>query len=52
MIICTNLGGSRNFERPIFRNLKIVNVKNGWGTKFGIIKCRTTDISEFQNYEN
>ena len=23
----------------------------GWSTKFGMIKCRTTDIPEFQNYE-
>ena len=23
----------------------------GWGTKFGMIKCRTIDIPEFQNYE-
>ena len=23
----------------------------GWGTKSGMIKCRTTDIPEFQNYE-
>ena len=23
----------------------------GWGTKFGIIKCRATDIPEFQNSE-
>ena len=50
------MGGGRNFERPnverpIFRNLKITNVKNGWGTKFGTIKCRTTDMPEFQNYE-
>ena len=24
---------------------------SGWGTKFGMIKCRMTDIPEFQNYE-
>ena len=23
----------------------------GWSTKFGIVKCRMTDILEFQNYE-
>ena len=23
----------------------------GWGTKFGMIKCRPTDIPEFKNYE-
>ena len=23
----------------------------GWGNKFGMIKCRTTDVPEFQNYE-
>ena len=25
--------------------------KKGWGTKFGMMKSRTTDIPEFQNYE-
>ena len=25
--------------------------KIGWDTKFGMIKCRTTDILEFQNYK-
>ena len=29
----------------------LTSVKRGWGTKFGMIKCRTTDIPEFQNYE-
>ena len=24
---------------------------DGWGTKFGTTKCRTTDISECQKYE-
>ena len=23
----------------------------GWGTNFAMVKCRTTDIPEFQNYE-
>ena len=23
---------------------------DGWGTKFGMIKCKTTDIPKFQNY--
>ena len=23
----------------------------GWGTKFGMIKSRTTDIPEYKNYE-
>ena len=23
----------------------------GWGKKFGMIECRTTDIPKFQNYE-
>ena len=26
-------------------------VPNGWNTKFGMIKCKTTDTPEFQNYE-
>ena len=32
------------FAVLIFRNI-------GWGTKFGMIKCRTSDIPKFQNYE-
>ena len=29
------------------RRLRVVE----WGTKLGMIKCRTTDIPEYQNYE-
>ena len=39
----------------IFRSLDAVSHESwdadGWGTKFGMIKCRTTYILEFQNYE-
>ena len=50
----------RNVEQPIFRNFKIANIKItkdelfdvlGWESKFGTTECRTTNISEFQNYE-
>ena len=30
---------------------KFLNPYSGRGTKFGMIKCRTTDITEFQKYE-
>ena len=31
---------------------KLIRVcQNGRGTKLGMIKCRTIDIPEFQNYE-
>ena len=29
----------------IIQNLKIM--LTGWGTKFGMLKCRTTDIPKF-----
>ena len=32
-------------------NGKFAIAIRGWGSKFGTIKCRTTDISEFQNCE-
>ena len=57
----------RNFEiskcqsfkilTPTLRNFKITNIKItkaelfGWGSEFGTTKCRTTNISKFQNYE-
>ena len=32
-------------------HLIIWEVFVGWGSKFGMAECRTTNISEFQNYE-
>ena len=47
--------GRRVADKNLFENgiSKIVRKfrKIGWSTKFGMIKCRTTDIPEFQNYE-
>ena len=39
-------------NEKINSKIKMSNNSSGWSTKFGMIKCRNTDIPEFQNYEN
>ena len=37
---------NQHLQKPAITKYQV-----GWGSKFGMIKCRTTDIPEFQNYE-
>ena len=38
-------------DRKIYKNAHKIVVSKGWGSKFRTKECRTTYISEFQNYE-
>ena len=37
--------------RELKNNSSFVILIFGWGTKLGMLKCKTTDITEFHNYE-
>ena len=52
-VICPKKYYGLYYEKSIIKaSMQVYETwHGGWGTKFGMIKCRTTDIPQFQNYE-